>query len=105
MSYPGAGDVDRRVAHAFHHRSGMRTLGDEERSVGVARVVEPSGCSVDDLGRDLRGGGGCFLTRPIEMVTDLTGEGALVCGFVSQNRGNDNNLDHSTPATSGRQPS
>ena len=23
-------DVDRRVAHAFHHRSGMRTLGDEK---------------------------------------------------------------------------
>ena len=34
------GDVDRRVAHALHDRSGVGALGDEEGGVGVSQVVE-----------------------------------------------------------------
>jgi len=34
------GDVDRRVAHAFHDRSGVGPLGDKERGVGVPEIME-----------------------------------------------------------------
>ena len=33
-------DVDAAVSHALHHRSGVCALCDEERCVGVAKVVE-----------------------------------------------------------------
>jgi hypothetical protein len=34
------GDLDCAVAEAFHHGPGVRSLGDQHRSVGVAEVVE-----------------------------------------------------------------
>ena len=37
MAVGAEGDVDRGVAEAFHHRSGMGTLGDEERRVGCLK--------------------------------------------------------------------